>query len=102
MTIEVRAGSTVFSPDTLPFTVSANDPDGLDSLVVTFLDSAVHIAADLRSETTRSFNWPVPSGLTLGRHLTIRARALDVEGLEGLRTADVTVVLRPSGTPFGR
>jgi hypothetical protein len=100
--IQVRAGSTVYSPDTLPFTVVASDPDGIDSIAVTFLDSTTSIAIDFRSEVSQSFRWPIPARLQAGRPLTISARATDLKGLEGSRTADVTVISRPVASLFGR
>ncbi len=100
--IQVRAGSTVFSPDTLPFTVTAIDPDGLDTVSITFLDSTVAIATDFDREFSRSFLWPVPTRIPSGRLLRISARATDLKGLEGNRDADVTVISRANSPVSSR
>ena len=100
--IEVRAGSTVYSPDTLPFTVTASDTDGLDSLSVTFLDSTAFVQTEYRSEVQQSFRWPVPGQLQPGRLLRISARATDVRRLETVSSVEITVFLRPAASPFRR
>src|SRR5436190_23534520 len=69
--IAVRAGSTVLSPDTLPFTVTASDSDGLDSLLVTFLDSTVSVQTNFQSQVQQSFRWPVRPGMAAGRLLAL-------------------------------
>lgn len=100
--IEVRAGSTVYSPDTLPFTVTASDTDGLDSLTVTFLDSTAIVQTEYRSEVQQSFRWPVPARLQVGRLLQVQARAVDVRRLETVSSVDVTVISRPVTSLFRR
>ena len=100
--IEVRAGSTVYSPDTLPFTVTATDTDGLDSLLVTFLDSTVSVQTSFQSEAQRSFRWPVRSGMVAGRLLPLSARATDVRGLATVNSVNLTVISRPIPTHFRR
>jgi hypothetical protein len=94
LAIQVPPGSTVFSPDTLGFTIRATDPDGLDSITVTFLDSTASIETDFDSDVSRTFHWPVRSGLPAGRVLPLSARATDLKGLAETQTASVTVISR--------
>lgn len=94
--IEVPPGSTVMSPDTLPMAVIAQDPNGLDSVTVSFLDSTVSINTGLNSEVTALLNWPVPGGIAEGTMLTITARARDLVGQLASETTSVTVVDAPS------
>ena len=94
LAIEVPPGSTVFSPDTLQFTVHATDPDGLDSVTVTFLDSTASIETNFDSDVSRTLRWPVRSGLAAGRILTLSARATDLKGLAETQTASITVISR--------
>ena len=92
--IEIPPGSTVFSPDTLQFTIKATDPDGLDSVTVTFLDSTASIETNFDPDITRTLRWPVRSGLAAGRRLTLSARATDLKGLAETRTDTITVISR--------
>ena len=102
LAIQVPPGSTVFSPDTLQFTVQATDPDGLDSVTVMFLDSTSFIDTGFRSEVSHSFRWPVRAGMPAGRVLPIAARATDLKGLAATQTASITVVSRSVATPSRR
>jgi hypothetical protein len=96
--IELRAGSTVYSPDSLPFSVTASDTDGLDSLTVNFLDSIAVVPTEYQNQVQRSFRWPVPSRLTTGRVLRLSARATDVRRLETVSTVEITVISRPTAS----
>src|ERR1051326_739893 len=100
--IAVRAGSTVYSPDPLPFTVTASDTDGLDSLLVTFLDSTVSVQTSFESEVQKSFLWPIRPGMVAGRVLALSARATDVRGLVSVNSVNLTVISRPVPTHFRR
>ena len=102
LNIAVRAGSTVYSPDTLPFSVTATDTDGLDSLLVTFLDSTVSVQTNFQSQVQQSFRWPVRSGMSAGRLLALSARATDVRGLVTVNSVTITVISPPTATHFRR
>jgi hypothetical protein len=92
--IQVPPGSTVFSPDTLQFTVRATDSDGLDSVTVAFLDSTASIETDFNSDISHNFRWPVRSGLPAGRLLMLSARATDLKGLAETQAVTITVISR--------
>ena len=94
VTIDPPAGSTVFSPDTLDFSVLVQDPDGIDSVIVTVLDTTKGFNADFNTEATVQISILVPSGLTPGTILKILARARDLTGESTLDSASVTVIKR--------
>jgi hypothetical protein len=92
--IEVRAGNTVYSPDTLPFMVTASDVDALDSTTT--------VETSFQAQVQQSFRWPVPSSIQAGRLLTLSARATDVRGLATVNSVDLTVIPRATASHFGR
>ena len=95
ITIDPPVGSTVFSPDTLDFVVRAQDPDGLDSLAITVLDTTKEFAADFNTESTIEISILVPSGILPGSVIKIYARATDLTGEATLDSATITVIKRP-------
>src|SRR5256885_8143954 len=95
VTIDPPVGSTVFSPDTLDFTVRAQDPDGLDSVLVTIFDTTKTYNADFNTEAIIQVSVLVPAGLTPGNVIKIFARARDLVGEITLDTATITVIKRP-------
>lgn len=95
VTIQVPVGSTVFSPDTLSLRVIAQDPNGLDSLNVSLLDSIVEVNTQFRPEADEFLDFPIPAGLDEGTVLTVTARATDLTGSGTTERATVTVVARP-------
>ncbi len=99
VSIEVRQGSTVFSPDTLPILIVATDPNGLETLIVSFLGNAQEIATGNEVEVISVLSWPIPADLVPGRLLTIVARATDLTGQATTTEATVTVIERPPAGP---
>jgi hypothetical protein len=95
VTIDPPLGSTVYSPDTLRFSVSAQDPDGLDSLFVTVFDTTKAFETDFNTEETVQVGILVPAGLLPGGVIKIFARARDLTGEETLDTASITIIKRP-------
>jgi len=95
VTIDPPVGSTIYSPDTLDFTVRAQDPDGLDSVLVTIFDTTKAYNADFNTEATIQVSVLVPAGLAPGNIIKIFARARDLVGEITLDTATVTVIKRP-------
>jgi hypothetical protein len=95
VTINPPVGSTVFSPDTLDFSVSAQDPDGLDSLNVTVFDATKEYETDFNTETSVQVSVLVPAGLLPGSFIKILAKAQDLTGEVTFDTATVTVIKRP-------
>ncbi len=94
--IQLPSGLAVHSPGTLPHTVYAFDPDGLERIrvILQASDSLLRIdstraPADF-SETTENYIWDIPSGLPTGTSIRIIAIATDFIGLV---SADTTVVL---------
>ncbi len=94
--IQLPASLSVHSPGTLPHTVYAFDPDGLERIrvIVQASDSLIRIdstraPADF-SETTENYIWSIPSGLQAGTSIRIIAIATDFIGLV---SADTTVVV---------
>jgi hypothetical protein len=100
--IAVPAGSTVYSPDTLPFMVTASDVDAVGTLAVTFLDSTTTVETGFQAQVQESFRWPVPSRLQAGQLLTLSARATDVRGLTTVNSVNLTVIPRATASLFGR
>lgn len=94
ITIDPPQGSTVFSPDTLDFAVMAQDPDGLDSVTITVLDTTRSYDADFNTEKTVLVSVLVPSGLPVGSLIKIYAKATDLTGQTTLDTAAITVIKR--------
>lgn len=104
VSIEVRQGSTVFSPDTLPILIVATDPNGLKTLIVSFTgDDTLGPAQDIDTgddvEVIAVLSWPIPTGLVPGQLLTIVARATDLTGQATTTEATVTVIERPPAGP---
>ncbi len=99
VSIEVRQGSTVFSPDTLPILIVATDPNGLETLIVSFLGPEQKIDTGDEVEVIAVLSWPIPTGLAPGQLLTIVARATDLTGQATTTEATVTVIERPSAGP---
>ena len=99
VSIEVRQGSTVFTPDTLPILIVATDPNGLETLIVSFLGVAEEIETRDEVEVIGVLSWPIPAGLVPGRLLTIVARATDLTGQATTTEATVTVIERPPTGP---
>ncbi|HEX9728840.1 MAG TPA: hypothetical protein VGA37_10080 [Gemmatimonadales bacterium] len=95
VTLEARAGATVFSPDTLPIAVVASDPNGLDSLTVTILGTTESISTGFDVEVATVLNWVMPDNLPLGDVIPITARARDLTGQSTTVQITVTVVERP-------
>lgn len=107
VSIEVRQGSTVFSPDTLPILIVATDPNGLETLIVSFMGPAqepvgigqLSIETGDKVEVIAPLSWPIPTGLVPGELLTIVARATDLTGQATTTEATVTVIERPPAGP---
>lgn len=104
VSIEVRQGSTVFSPDILPIRIVATDPNGLETLIVSFtgddtLGPAQDIDTEDNVEVIALLSWPIPTGLVPGQLLTIVARATDLTGQATTTEATVTVIERPPAGP---
>lgn len=95
LTVSVPPGSTVFSPDTLAIGVIASDPQGLDSVLVQFLDSTVSLQTNFDTKVVGQILWPVPAGLKVGNVLPVVASATDVNGERTVTQTSVTVVAHP-------
>lgn len=93
ISIEVPAGSTVESPDTVLIRVTVMDPNGLSSVDVSFVGVTEELDISATEvEVTGLFAWPVPAGFDPGTVLTIAVRAVDLTGAATVREATVTVV----------
>lgn len=95
LAIEVPAGSTVFSPDTLPILIHAQDDNGLDSVTVTVLGETAEVDAFDEVEVLDILTWPIPEGLPAGELIEIQAYAKDLAGERTTITTSVTVIARP-------
>lgn len=95
ISLEVREGGTVFSPDTLPVVVRATDPNGIETLTVRLLDEVREPETDLRREVIAVVQLAVPGGLPPGSEIEILAHATDLTGQTASTRDTVTVIARP-------
>lgn len=102
LTIEVPAGNTVFSPDTLPILIHVRDDNGLDSVTVTVFGETADVDAFDEVEVIDIFDWPIPDGLMPGELVEIQGYAKDLVGERTNVTTSVTVIARPPANPTGR
>jgi len=92
LTLDPPPGSVVTSPDTFAIGVHANDDNGLDSILVSFLDQIRGIDAFEKLELTDFVTFTVPSGYTPGTALKIIGVARDLTGEQVSTSVSVTVV----------
>lgn len=83
----------VRSPDTLRVTVSAQDPDGIDSVWVTVDSLRKGDDAFLRATAVDSFFFTIQAGATAQRQIPVRVEARDVPGFKS--SLDTSVQLVP-------
>ena len=83
----------VRSPDTLTGTLRARDAAGIDSVWLT-VAAAPQFGTDglLLPDFQAPFRTFIPSGYSLGEHLTVTFSARDLDGFVGHRDTFVTVV----------
>ncbi len=85
------AQATVHSPDTLTGSVSAQDPDGLDSIWVSV--DAVRVGEDglLAPSFERPFRFAIRAGHVPGDRVPVVVEARDVAGFKSALDTGVTV-----------
>jgi hypothetical protein len=91
LVLEMPPGSVVTSPDTFVVGIYARDDNGLDSLVVTFLDQVRDISVFDEIEVLDGVFFIVPDGYVVGEVLEVRGVARDLVGERTTATGSVTV-----------
>jgi hypothetical protein len=92
LTLDAPPESVVTSPDTFAVGIHASDDNGLDSIVVSFLDQVRGIDAFEELQLTDFVTFVVPSGYMPGTVLDIIGVARDLTGEQISTTVKVTVV----------
>jgi len=96
LTLEMPPGNVVTSPDTFIVWVHAQDDNGIDSLIVSFLDQIRDVPAFNEIDVTDGVFFIVPEGREVGEILEVFGYALDLVGARTRMSATVTVA---SSTP---
>jgi hypothetical protein len=96
LVLQLPPGSVVTSPDTFGVRVYARDDNGLDSLVITFLDQVRDISLFNEIEVLDGVFFIVPGGYVVGEVLEVRGLVRDITGERTTVTSSVTVVARTS------
>jgi hypothetical protein len=99
LVLEMPPGSVVTSPDTFAVGVYARDDNGLDSLLVTFLDQVRDVTVFDEVEVVDGVFFVVPEGYAVGEVLEVSGYVRDLVGERTTVTGSVTV---GSVTPAAR
>jgi hypothetical protein len=94
LTLEPPPGNVVTSPDTFAVQVRASDANGLDSVVVVFLNQRREIPSFNEQDLVDVVLLVVPEGLVVGQLLDLQGYARDLQGERTTVTTSVTVVAR--------
>jgi hypothetical protein len=94
LVLQMPPGNVVTSPDTFSVRIYARDDNGLDSVVITFLDQVRDISLFNEIEVLDGVFFVVPGGYVVGEVLEIRGLVRDVVGERTTVTSSVTVVAR--------
>lgn len=89
--LEMPVGNVVTSPDTFVVWVYARDDNGLDSVVVSFLDQVRDVFAFDETEVSDGVFFVVPEGFEVGEVLEVHGYARDITGGRTTTTGSVTV-----------
>jgi hypothetical protein len=99
ITLELPVGHVVASPDTFAVGVRAQDDNGLDSVVVTFLGERREVFAFNEIEVVDFVLFAVPEGRIVGELVEVQAFALDLVGGRTITSATLTIVARDTPSP---
>ncbi|HEX9633739.1 MAG TPA: hypothetical protein VGA02_14855 [Gemmatimonadales bacterium] len=99
ITLELPVGHVVASPDTFAVGVRARDDNGLDSVVVTFLDERREVFAFNEIEVVDFVFFIVPEGRIVGELVDVQAFALDLVGGRTTTSATLTIIARDTASP---
>lgn len=94
LVLEMPPGSVVTSPDTFVVGIYARDDNGLDSLVVRFLDQVRDISVFNEIEVVDGVFFVVPDGYTVGEVIEVSGFVRDLVGERTSVTGSVTVGTR--------
>jgi hypothetical protein len=94
--LELPVGQVVTSPDTFVVGVRARDDNGLDSVVVTFLEERRDLSAFNEIEVADYVFFTVPAGRIVGEVVEVQAFARDLVGGRSDTTATLTIVAADS------
>jgi len=89
--LEMPPGNVVTSPDTFVVGIFARDDNGLDSLVVSFLDQVRDISVFNEIEVVDGVFFVVPEGYAVGEVLEVSGFVRDLSGERTTVTGSVTV-----------
>jgi hypothetical protein len=91
LVLEMPPGNVVTSPDTFVVGIVARDDNGLDSLVITFLDQVRDVFVFDEIEVVDGVLFVMPEGYAVGEVLEVSGFARDLVGERTTVTATVTV-----------
>jgi len=91
LTLDLPPGNVVTSPDTFIVWVQAQDDNGIDSLIVSFLDQIRDVAAFNETDVLDGVFFTVPAGREVGELIEIFAYARDLVGASSRTSTSVTV-----------
>ena len=94
ISLEVPPGNVVASPDTFAVRVRAQDDNGLDSVVVSFLGERRDLFAFSETEVVDVVFFVVPEGRIVGEIVDVQAYALDLVGGRTVTSATLTIIAR--------
>lgn len=97
--LELPIGHVVASPDTFTVGVRAQDDNGLDSVVVTFLGEQREVFAFNEFEVSDVVFFTVPEGRIVGELVDVQAFARDLVGARTETSATLTIVAPDTTTP---
>lgn len=89
--LEMPPGNVVTSPDTFVVWVYASDDNGLDSLIISFLDQIRDIPVFNEIDVVDGVLFAVPAGYNVGELLEVTGMARDLVGGRTVVQATVTV-----------
>jgi len=94
LVLEMPPGSVVTSPDTFVVGIYARDDNGLDSLLVRFLDQVRDISVFNEIEVVDGVFFVVPDGYAVGEVIVVSGYVRDLVGERTSVTGSVTVGTR--------
>lgn len=102
LVIDLFQGTTVSSPDTIYMGVHASDPNGLDSVAVSFEGVAQTVYSSVAGNVAAddTVGWIIPAGAAPNTMFWFYGYARDLTGDITVDSVSVTVV-SPAPTPLG-
>lgn len=97
LTIDLFQGTTVLSPDTIYMGVHASDPNGLDSVAISFQGVAQTVFSSVEGNVSAddTVGWIIPDGASPNSMFWFYGYARDLTGDTTVDSVSVTVVAPP-------